>query len=435
MAPLAAKLGLMHVLIAAIGSSGDVLPLIAIGGALRRRGHQVTLAAPAPFGPLAARADIGFEPLGTDQDYATAFADPVLWSSRRGVRRLFAAVAAAIEPTFAFVMRRHRRARTIVLASSLALGARVAVGIRRCPFIVVHLQPVLMQSRHEAPRLPGLFRMGWLPAALKWRLQLGADRYVIDPALLPALNAFRAEIGQDPVRRLRHWWNARGRVLLLYPPWFAAFQPDWPENARQVGFLCADMLGPPDDQQQALAAFLDSGPRPVAVTFGTGMLHGEAMYRAAVAACALLGLRCVVTCPHPLEIPPEHRRQVFVLRYAPFSVLLPRCRAIIHHGGIGTLAQAFAAGIPQLIVPLAFDQFDNADRVRRLGCGLILRRELFGARTAAWRLRRLLASTRIAEACAGVAARCVGADAIAEICEEVETVFAKSRAGRGRGGR
>ncbi|MBB3972063.1 glycosyltransferase [Hansschlegelia beijingensis] len=425
----------MHVLIAAIGSSGDVLPLIAIGGELQRRGHRVTMAAPAPFGPMAARAGIGFEALGTERDYAAAFADPALWSSRRGVRTLFAAVAAAIPPTFAFVMRRHRRGRTIVLASSLALGARVAVGVRRGPYIVVHLQPVLMQSRHEAPRLPGLFSLGWLPAELKWRLQIGADRYVIDPALLPALNAFRAEIGQDPVRRLRHWWNARGRVLLLYPPWFAAFQPDWPKNARQVGFPCADMVGAPDEGPEALAAFLDAGPKPVAVTFGTGMLHGEAMYRAAIAACAALGLRCVVSCPHPLEIPPEGRGQVFVLRYAPFSVLLPRCRAIIHHGGIGTVAQAFAAAIPQLIVPLAFDQFDNAERVKRLGCGLVLRREAFGARIAARRLRGLLASTRVSEACAGVAQRCVGADAIGRVCEEVEAVFAESRALRGGGDR
>ena len=57
----------------------------------------------------------------------------------------------------------------------------------------------------------------------------------------------------------------------------------------------------------------------------------------------------------------------FYAAYAPFSALLPRLSLLIHHGGIGTSAQALAAGIPQTIVPFAHDQFDNAARLRRLG--------------------------------------------------------------------
>ena len=59
--------------------------------------------------------------------------------------------------------------------------------------------------------------------------------------------------------------------------------------------------------------------------------------------------------------------------YAPFSALMPRLRALVHHGGIGTSAQALAAGIPQLVVPFAHDQFDNAARLRRLGVADTLR--------------------------------------------------------------
>ena len=63
--------------------------------------------------------------------------------------------------------------------------------------------------------------------------------------------------------------------------------------------------------------------------------------------------------------------------YAPFSALFPRCRAGVHHGGIGTLSKALQAGLPQLIVQRAFDQFDNAARAVRLGF----------ARTASYRQR------------------------------------------------
>ena len=70
--------------------------------------------------------------------------------------------------------------------------------------------------------------------------------------------------------------------------------------------------------------------------------------------------------PAPL---PDH---VVHVSYAPFSRVLPRCAAFIHHGGIGTTAQALRAGVRQVVVRLAHDQFDNAMRVRRLGSGVEL---------------------------------------------------------------
>jgi rhamnosyltransferase subunit B len=61
-------------------------------------------------------------------------------------------------------------------------------------------------------------------------------------------------------------------------------------------------------------------------------------------------------------------------RYSPFSQLLPQCAALVHHGGIGSCAQALAAGIPQIIQPCAHDQFENARCVQALGAGEHLKR-------------------------------------------------------------
>jgi UDP:flavonoid glycosyltransferase YjiC (YdhE family) len=58
-----------------------------------------------------------------------------------------------------------------------------------------------------------------------------------------------------------------------------------------------------------------------------------------------------------------------VAAHLPFDALLPQVAVLVHHGGIGTTAAALAAGIPQLVIPFAFDQFDNAARVARLGVG------------------------------------------------------------------
>jgi rhamnosyltransferase subunit B len=80
------------------------------------------------------------------------------------------------------------------------------------------------------------------------------------------------------------------------------------------------------------------------------------------------------------------------------STLLPRSAALVHHGGIGTAAQALAAGIPQLVVPFAYDQFDNAERLRHLGCGASVK-TLAAQDPAQRKLRHLLESATVHTAC------------------------------------
>ncbi len=69
------------------------------------------------------------------------------------------------------------------------------------------------------------------------------------------------------------------------------------------------------------------------------------------------------------EIPKVLPPNVVAAKYLPFSRIFPHCSAVVHHGGVGTTSQCFRAGVPQLVLPMAFDQFDNAQRVLQLGCG------------------------------------------------------------------
>ena len=103
----------------------------------------------------------------------------------------------------------------------------------------------------------------------------------------------------------------------------------------------------------------------------------------------------------------------------PFSALLPRCAALIHHGGIGTVAQALAAGIPQLVVPVAFDHFDEGRRLDALGLGAAVSRRRFTPARAARILGRLLASPDVTRACADAKARIAASDGIAEACDRI----------------
>ncbi|HEX8189169.1 MAG TPA: nucleotide disphospho-sugar-binding domain-containing protein, partial [Pyrinomonadaceae bacterium] len=105
-----------------------------------------------------------------------------------------------------------------------------------------------------------------------------------------------------------------------------------------------------------------------------------------------------------------------------YGELLPRARAVVHQGGIGTTAQGLRAGIPALVVPFSHDQFDNADRVARVGAGRALPRAKYHAASAAEELRALLSdesyTTRAAEVGRQIRAE-NGATAAADAVEEV----------------
>ena len=119
-----------------------------------------------------------------------------------------------------------------------------------------------------------------------------------------------------------------------------------------------------------------------------------------------LGLRALFLTGDASQLPATLPPAIRHVDYAPFSLLLPRVRAIVHHGGVGTLAQVLRAGVPQLVVPQAYDQFDNASRLVGLGVAHALFPREDGSRGALHdALRALLADDALPAACTATAAR------------------------------
>ena len=106
--------------------------------------------------------------------------------------------------------------------------------------------------------------------------------------------------------------------------------------------------------------------------------------------------------------------------YVPLTPLLPRCAALVHHGGIGTAAQAMAAGVPQLIMALAHDQYDNAARIQKLGIGDWTTPTWFRGPRIAKMLERLLTSNDVRNACRGIAERLKRRDGLPRMAEAIE---------------
>jgi UDP:flavonoid glycosyltransferase YjiC (YdhE family) len=163
------------------------------------------------------------------------------------------------------------------------------------------------------------------------------------------------------------------------------------------------------------------GP-PLVFTPGTAMAHGRAFFAAAIEAGQRLERPVLLLTRYPEQLPARLPAGIVHRTYIPLGQLLPWAAALIHHGGIGTTAQALAAGIPQLVMPMSHDQPDNAARIERLGVGLRLAPGAFNGRRVAGALRRLLTEPIVARRCRTIAARCDGDRALAETCQLIEAL-------------
>ncbi|HEX5506648.1 MAG TPA: nucleotide disphospho-sugar-binding domain-containing protein [Thermomicrobiales bacterium] len=414
----------MRVLLAALGSAGDVHPLLGIGLALRGRGHAVTLVTNEAFEGPARRLGLDFIALGTRADAARMMRDPDLWHPTRGfgviARRV---ILPNVAPLYEIVAR-HDPTETVVCASSVCFGARIAQERLGYRLVTHHLAPALLWSRAVPPASasPAFDR---LPAPF----QVGLHRLVVavaDRILAPPVNDFRQRLGLAPARDLLYGWcNAPERVLGLFPAWFAPPQPDWPPQVRLTGFPLFD---PPDEGEADGEPLPEpgDGPAPLVFTPGSANVHARAFFAAAVEASRLLGRPAILLTRHREQLPARLPAGVVHRDYLPLGALLPGAAALVHHGGIGTTAQGLAAGIPHLVMPMSHDQPDNAARLRRLGVGAALPPRRFTGRAVADALDRLLGSEGVLERCRALAARC-------DPAANIETARAIEAAGEGSG--
>ncbi|GAB3251626.1 glycosyltransferase [Chitinimonas naiadis] len=411
----------MHILISCFGSAGDVYPFLAIGQALRQRGHEVSLLASPYFQQRIEAAGLGYIQVGTLEDYHRAVADTDLWHPRRSFSIVWQHMRVHLRAAYQQVLD-HARSDTVLVGSTLAWSSRMAQEKLGLPGVTVHLSPSCLFSAHDPAIWPGLGWLRSLPTGLVRPLQSLIERVGMDPVVLPGLNALRAELGLPPTRRvMSHWANSPQKVICAFPDWFAALQPDWPANTITTDFprwnaSTGAVLDP------MLARFLQSGPPPVGITPGSAMAHGRPVFERALAACDALGLRAVLITPYRDQLPEKLPAFARHVNYVPFDLLLPKLAAFVHHGGIGTLAQSLAAGVPQLITPFAHDQFDNAARLEKLGAGRSIAPL---ASTGKWikALHGLVGNEDIADACHRWALQSHGdVPAAVRIAEQIETL-------------
>lgn len=427
MPTFSARQGPLHVLLPTLGSAGDVHPVIALGLALKARMHRATILTNPMFQPLIEKHGLEFLPVGTIADADAAISDPDLWHPRKG----FEVVARRVMvPAIAEIYRlieAHADADTVVAASSISLGARVAQDKLGVPTATVHLQPSIIRSLVDQGKM-GEFRISasqpmWFKRAF-FRL---VDWAMIDRELKRPLNQFRATLGLAPVNRVfRRWVHSPQCVIGFFPEWFAARQMDWPPHTHLVGFPLWDAADGDARVSPEADACLNAGEPPVIFTPGSAASSMRRYFLESVEAVRILGVRAMLVTNFQEQLPRELPLGVNAFGYLPFSEVLPRAALLVYHGGIGTLAQTLKAGIPHLVVPNGHDQFDNGWRIEQLGLGRSIPQTRYRAGRAVQAIRAILGDTALKQRCREYAARIDSPTALRLACELIEGLTVRS---------
>ncbi|MCB9832707.1 MAG: glycosyltransferase family 1 protein [Planctomycetes bacterium] len=393
-----------------VGSAGDVFPFVAVGRALAARDREVLVLGTENFRSLVEEAGLTFLPTGSAEDFEAVKRTPDLWHPRRGFQVVMRLVLDELPRVWRLLDDLVDPERDVLVAHMLALAARLHEERHGTRSSMLHLAPSAFRSEFAQPVMSPGMNLERLPRVMRRAFWWLIDRFYLDRVIRPRLDRFRAELGLPPQARVfKDWIHPRGGVIALFPEVFGPAQPDWPRPFAHAGFAAWD--GPeeiPEDLERWLAS---RAKAPVVVTPGSANLFGAAYGRAAAEAAAIMDRPFLFLSSRAAgteDADPELLRHE---PWAPLGRVLASAAALVHHGGIGSTARGLLSGKPQVIVPMAFDQPDNAARVERLGAGGSLVPGKLDGRSLATLLEQLLASEAVGRRCRELATTLDGAGA------------------------
>lgn len=386
-----------RILLHTLGTSGDFNPFIAIALELQKRGHQPCFAVqPAHVRPLAA---LGIEAIGAGPDV-----DP---QSEMYRRLLTPALQEPIDVLF----------REMLIPAIIPATELLTPLVKDCDLFISHtiqLAAPAVAYRTGVPWISATPATNCYPSLMSppptipWQKTTALFNRVtwgIAGALFRAIdeqaNEEYRKLGVPPRRNVVVSGGYSRRLTIgLWSPSFFSRPPDWPSWLQVGGYARWDAPPPAGDWKSALPpAFSanNSGDPLIVFTLGSNVvIDPRGYYETALEAIRPTRWRAILLgAPAGFQIPPSMGHRVAAIPYAPYDALFPMASAIVHQGGIGTTQAACYYGVPALVVPRGFDQFENAAHVRRNGLGLrLMPRNLTPTRLRR-RLKRLLGSDEI----------------------------------------
>jgi hypothetical protein len=270
-------------------------------------------------------------------------------------------------------------------------------------------------ERHQTP----VIRLALQPCAIR------KTGHPVNPDDLENLNRFRAMLDLLPLSGDNGLEEKDVLATIsLFPRWFGTPQSEWDESGASVGFP----LPPPllDDGIAAdVSSFVDRFGSPVAFSCGTGVQRVRYFLDVAIE-LARVGHPVVFLSRYAGQRPGDMPENIILRDYVDHGALFPRVGLVIHNGGIGVIAQAIRASVPQIIVPLMYDQPDNALRVEHLGLGCTIPPNDFRLETLKSAVERLGSDRELPDRLRRVAADVSASAAIWKTADLIEGLIASA---------
>jgi UDP:flavonoid glycosyltransferase YjiC (YdhE family) len=362
----------MQATIIAAGSRGDVQPYVALGKGLKEAGHMVSFLASSDFEGLVAVHGLTFFDMGASIEAVARHMQGQLEGGN--LLKILATMGPTAQRlvTQATVNGLRACEKSDLIVAGLG-GLFVAVALSDklgIPTVPAYLYPFTPTRDFPAVLSPSP-RTGLPPWAnrlshriaqqMMWQTFRAADnkarRRILGIAPLPFWGPFTSlEKGNDT-------------ILCGYSPHVIPVPKDWPSSIHVTGYWFLEPSRewkPPAE----LTAFLEAGPPPVYIGFGSMVNRKpEQVAGLVLRALHLSGQRAIVSEGWGGMKAQQHPKTVCTVGSIPHSWLFPRMAAVVHHGGGGTTAAGLRAGVPAVILPFFGDQPFWARRVHEMGVG------------------------------------------------------------------
>jgi sterol 3beta-glucosyltransferase len=364
----------LRLVIPTIGSRGDVQPYIALGLGLQAAGHDVCLATHSDFEPLIRRRGLDFQAIAEDGRalQSSPIGNNMLQAGNNPfafMREFIRLRGPLIPDLMSNCLEACRDADVILLSPTLFMVGYCVAEKLNVPVCCTHLQPMTMSRDLPNCLFPDAPR--WLPLRGVYnRLTHALGGEYLWQLCRKTINEARDQIlGLPPIPFLGppYRFFTQTPALHGYSHYVVPHPSDWGANHRVTGYWFLDEpmeWQPPDD----LLNFLDSGPPPVYVGFGS--MHNEdpeTATRLVVEALQITGQRGILLTGWGGLKEVAGAEDCFVVDAVPHDWLFPQMAAVVHHGGAGTTAASFRAGVPSVVVPFMCDQPFWAKRSHQLG--------------------------------------------------------------------
>jgi sterol 3beta-glucosyltransferase len=363
----------MKITIIAIGSRGDVQPLVALGLGLKSNGHEVAVATHAIFKDVVQGNGLGFFLIKADPKKTLESRDgQEALKNGSNPLRSWIDFSRMVRPSFiqtGLDCLNGCEGSDLIIYSPFSTFFALHVAEKlNVPTMAAYLAPAHPTTQIPSFLSPTQGNLGRRLNLLSWKIY---ELMVWFP-YRAMINELRTRhLGLPPLGITSFQSRRREESLVLYgiSPSVFPKPPDWGENIKVTGYWFLENetgWDPPDE----LLEFLSRGEPPVYVGFGSMTLHDpqsvtamvlKALKRSSQRGVLLNGWGCLGGTDLP--------DSVIKIDSAPHGWLFPRMAAVVHHGGAGTTAAVLRAGKPSVIVPFFVDQPFWGRRVSELGAG------------------------------------------------------------------